>query len=74
MNRTLLLSLLAASVSVFTLSGCTGDSYNGYNSYDRYDNRSSYDRKMDYEAHKDVQEASKMLSAQDIQNIENLKH
>jgi hypothetical protein len=53
------------------LSGCAGDNYNsGYNSYD---NRSSYDRKMDYEVHKDAYEASKMLSAQDIKNIENMK-
>ena len=52
-------------------SGCAKDNYNaGYNSYD---NRSSYDRKMDYEVHKDAYEASKMLSAQDIKNIENMK-
>ena len=58
-------------VCVMLFSGCAKDNYNaGYNSYD---NRSSYDRKMDYEVHKDAYEASKMLSAQDIKNIENMK-
>ena len=63
--------IVASFAMIAMLSACAGDSYNsGYNSYDK---RSSYDRKMDYEAHKDVAEASKMLSAQDIKNIENLK-
>ncbi len=70
MNKTLLLSTLTASFAIFALTGCAGSSYNGFN---QYENQSSYDRQMDYEAHKDVAEASKMLSAQDIQNIQHLK-
>ena len=72
MNRTRLLTILTAAFAVLTLVGCAGDSYNGYNSYG-YDNRDSYDKQIDYEAHKDVAEASKMLSEQDIQDIQNLK-
>jgi hypothetical protein len=50
-------------------SGCAEDNYNsGY-----YNPQSSYDRKMDYEARKDMQEASTMLSAQDIKNLEKMK-
>ena len=66
-----IIMIVSGFTMIAILSACAGDSYNsGYNSYD---NRSSYDRKIDYEAHKDVAEASKMLSAQDIKNIKNLK-
>jgi hypothetical protein len=56
-----------SGVCAMLFSGCAGDNYNSY------DNRSSYDRKMDHEVQKDVNEASKMLSAQDIKNIEKMK-
>lgn len=70
MKKTMIIFTVAGALITF-FNGCAGDNYNyGYNSYD---NRSSYDRKMDYEVHKDVAEASKILSAQDIKNIENLK-
>ena len=62
-----LIMIFAGFATIAILSACAGDSYNSY------DKRSSYDRKIDYEAHKDVADASKMLSAQDIKNIENLK-
>ena len=61
--------LFAALVGILLFSGCAEDNYynGGY-----YNSQSSYDRKMDYEARKDVAEASKMLSAQDIKNLENM--
>ena len=64
-------SMLLAGTFAMLLNGCAGDSYNS--GYNRYDNRSSYDREMDNEARKDVAEASKMLSTQDIKNIQNMK-
>jgi hypothetical protein len=60
--------VLIAGILMF--SGCAEDNYNsGY--YDPQ--KSSYDRKMEYEARKDMQEASKMLSEKDIKNLENMK-
>ncbi len=60
---------LAAVAGITMFSGCAEDNYynGGY-----YNSQSSYDRKMDYEARKDVAEASKMLSSQDIKNLENM--
>ena len=69
MKKTIMTFAVAGAFTTL-FNGCADNYNNGYNSYD---NRSSYDRKMDYEAHKDVAEASKMLSAQDIKNIENMK-
>ena len=68
MKRTMsLLLVLIAGILMF--SGCAEDNYNsGY-----YNPQSSYDRKMDYEARKDMQEASKMLSTQDIKNLEKMR-
>ena len=67
MKKTGLLFVMSAAVLMF--SGCAEDNYynGGY-----YNSQSSYDRKMDYEARKDMAEASKMLSAQDIKNLENM--
>jgi len=60
---------LAAMAAMLLFNGCAEDNYynGGY-----YNSQSNYDRKMDYEARKDVAEASKMLSAQDIKNLENM--
>jgi hypothetical protein len=70
MKKTIM-TFTVLGVCAILFSACAGDKYNsGYNSYD---NRSSYDRKMDHEVQKDAYEASKMLSAQDIKNIEKMK-
>ena len=62
-----IITFMAAGAMTMLFSGCAEDNYNSYNT------QSSYDRKMEYEVHKDAAEASKMLSAQDIKNIENMK-
>jgi hypothetical protein len=69
--KRMMVALIAAGVLTILFSGCAENNYNtGYSSYDT---RSSYDKKMDDEVQKDADEASKMLSAQDIKNIENMK-
>jgi hypothetical protein len=66
MKKTIM-TFTVLGVCAMLFSGCAGDNYNSH------DNRSSYDRKMDHEVQKDAYEASKMLSAQDIKNIEKMK-
>ena len=68
-----IITFMAAGAMTMLFSGCAEDNYNSGYGYNSYNTQSSYDRKMDYEVHKDAAEASKMLSAQDIKNIENMK-
>jgi len=69
MNKRSILTTIA--ILAILLGGCAEDNYNsGYNSYN---NRSSYDRKMDNVARNAAYEVSNSLSAQEIQNLKNLK-
>ncbi|WP_297525232.1 hypothetical protein [Sulfurovum sp.] len=71
MKNVCMFVVLAVSAGTFVvlLTGCAEESYNQYG----YNSGSSYDKRMDNEAQKDMNDASKMLSAQDIKNIQNMK-
>ncbi len=66
-----ILTLATVGVLATILSGCAEDNYNA--GYTSYDNRNNYNKKMDYVAKEAAYEASTKLSAQDIENINNLK-